>query len=79
MFANAPNGRRSRVHLKLKNNTVNLHLTESIKAGDEKAKFVMTNLPIENNFILSLVHDSHLKLPSVEIRNFTQLRQKILR
>ena len=64
VFSNAPNGQRSRVNLKLKSYTVKLHLTESIKAGDEKAKFMMTGLPVENNFILSLKNDSHLQLPS---------------
>ena len=57
------------MNLKLKSNTVKLHLTESIKAGDETAKFMMTNLPVENDFILSLKNDSELKLPSHIIFN----------
>ena len=46
IFANASNGRTSRVHLKIRSNVVNLHLTKTIKAGDAKAEFLMTNVPI---------------------------------
>ena len=64
MFSDAPNGRRSRVNLKLKNDTVKLHLSKPIKVGDETASFLMTNLAVEDDFVLLLKNDSNLKLPS---------------
>ena len=64
MFSDAPNGRRSRVNLKLKSDTVKLHLSKPIKIEDETASFSMTNLAIEDDFVLLLKNDTNLKLPS---------------
>ena len=64
MFSDAPNGRRSRVNLKLKSDTVKLHLSKPIKIGDETASFWMTNLVVEDDFVSLLNNNTNLKLPS---------------
>ena len=64
MFSDAPHGRRSRVNLKLKNDTVKLHLSKPIKIGDETASFSMTNLAVEDDFVLLLKNETNLQLPS---------------
>ena len=54
----------SRVHLKLKSNKVKLHLSKPVKIGDETAAFTMSNLAVENDYILTLKNDTELQLPS---------------
>ena len=67
VFANPSNGRTNRVHLKIRSDVVSLHLTKTIKAGDAKAEFLMTNVPIEDKFILTINNNSQLQLPSTVI------------
>ena len=64
MFSVAPHGRRSRVNLKLNSDTVKLHLSKPIKIGDETASFSMTNLAVEDDFVLLLKNETNLQLPS---------------
>ena len=64
VISDTPNGSMSRVHLKLKSNKVKLHLSRPVKIGDETAVFTMSNLAVENDYILSLKNDTALQLPS---------------
>ena len=64
VISNTPDGGMNQVHLKLKSSKVKLRLSKPVKIGDETAAFTMSNLAVENDYILTLQNETELQLPS---------------